>query len=97
MHERTRFVAVVCNHLRGESFDVRNVGEVTGVTTCGESGAFERGGACFRFFGGVIDENSKGAEFGERSGDDFAQLAFASDAGQDDGRAGKHVAKDGRC
>ena len=47
-----------------------------------------RRGARLDFLGGAIDEHERRAEFCERRGDDFADLAFAANAGEDDSRAG---------
>ena len=90
VHERVEPVAVILTDDVRERGDGVGVREIAGVAARRMPGCADCGCARLSFLRGAVDEDERGAEVRERVGDDLADLAFAADAGEKDGRIGEH-------
>jgi hypothetical protein len=90
MHQRLDAASVLAAHRHGEVSDSLLIREIAGVPTRLMAGADEGFGPRRRLFELAIDEHQRGALIGEGTRYDFTNLAFGTNASQDDGQSGEH-------
>jgi hypothetical protein len=82
VHEGAKPIAVVPPDEIGQPGDGFRVRQIARVSAGGLSRLPDFRCPCFRFLEGAIHQDERGAQVGERSGDDLADLAIAADAGE---------------
>jgi hypothetical protein len=82
VHERTESITLLAAHAIREIGDSSRVGEIASERECAVTGVRKRGRAIARLIHSAIDQQECRTALRQRSGDDFADLAFASRASE---------------